>query len=57
MRDREKGLDIAVPENYYPGGDPSQRPLLSWRAHCNGLYTNWLDYYVYQTTPFDIREI
>lgn len=57
MRDRGKGLSIAVPEHYYPGDDPSQRPLLSWRSHCNGLYANWLDYYVYQTTPFDIREI
>ena len=57
MRDRDKGLEIAVPEHYYPDNDPSQRPLLSWRSHCNGLYTNWLDYYVYQTTPFDIREI
>lgn len=57
MRDRSKGLSIAVPEHYYPGDDPSQRPLLSWRSHCNGLYANWLDYYVYQTTPFDIRDI
>lgn len=57
MRDRGKGLSIAVPEHYYPGDDPSQRPLLSWRSHCNGLYANWLDYYVYQTTPFDIRDI
>lgn len=57
MRDRDKGLKIAVPKHYYPDDDPSQRPLLSWRSHCNGLYANWLDYYVYQTTPFDIREI
>ncbi len=57
IRDLHKGLPIKIPEHYYPGDDPSQKPLLSWRAHCNGLYTNWLNYYVYQTTPYDIREI
>ena len=56
-RDRDKGLSIHVPENYYPEDNPEKKPLLSWRAHCNGLYTNWLNYYVYQTTPYDIREI
>lgn len=56
-RDADKGLSIHVPENYYPNDDPAKRPILSWRAHCNGLYTNWLNYYVYQTTPYDIREI
>ena len=56
-RDRDKGLPIHVPENYYPDDNPEKKPLLSWRAHCNGLYTNWLNYYVYQTTPYDIREI
>lgn len=57
MRDLKKGLPVCVPENYYPDDDPAQRPLLSWRAHCNGLYTNWLNYYVYQTTPYNINEI
>ena len=57
IRDVEKGLPIHVPENYYPDDNPAKRPLLSWRSHCNGLYTNWLNYYVYQTTPSDIREI
>lgn len=57
IRDVEKGLPIHVPEHYYPDDDPAKRPLLSWRSHCNGLYTNWLNYYVYQTTPYDIREI
>ena len=57
MRDLNKGLPIHVPENYYPDDDPAKKPLLSWRAHCNGLYTNWINYYVYQTTPYDIREI
>ena len=56
-RDCDKGLPIHVPENYYPEDNPEKKPLLSWRAHCNGLYTNWLNYYVYQTTPYDIREI
>ena len=56
-RDRDKGLPIHVPENYYPEDNPEKKPLLSWRAHCNGLYTNWLNYYVYQTTPYDVREI
>ena len=57
IRDLEKGLPIQVPENYYPQDDPTKKPLLSWRAHCNGLYTNWINYYVYQTTPYDIRKI
>ncbi|MDO4292541.1 MAG: homoserine O-succinyltransferase [Eubacteriales bacterium] len=57
MRDLGKGLPIQIPEHYYPGDDPQKRPLLSWRSHCNGLYTNWLNYYVYQTTPYDIREV
>lgn len=57
MRDVNKGLPIHVPENYYPDDDPARRPLLSWRAHCNNLYTNWINYYVYQTTPYDIRDI
>lgn len=57
MRDREKGLEIAVPKNYYPADNPESRPCLVWRAHCNSLYANWLDYYVYQTTPYDIRKI
>lgn len=56
-RDVDKGLPIHVPVNYYPQDDPAQKPILSWRAHCNNLYTNWLNYYVYQTTPYDIREI
>ena len=57
VRDRDKGLPIQVPLNYYPGDDDTQKPRLQWRAHCNNLYTNWLNYYVYQTTPYDIREI
>lgn len=53
-RDKGKGLDIEVPKNYYPDDDPSQRPVLSWRSHCNNIYSNWLNYYVYQTTPYDL---
>lgn len=57
VRDKEKGMDIQVPVNYYPEDDPLQRPRLQWRAHCNNLYTNWLNYYVYQSTPYDIQGI
>lgn len=51
-RDLEKGLNI-LPKNYYKNDDPSIPPLLTWRGHANGLYTNWLNYYVYQSTPYD----
>lgn len=53
-RDLEKGLPIELPVNYYPGDDVTKKPLLEWRAHANTLYTNWLDYYVYQATPYDL---
>ena len=51
-RDVEKGLDPKVPCNYYPDDDPSQTPIKSWRCHANTLYFNWLNYYVYQVTPY-----
>jgi homoserine O-succinyltransferase len=51
-RDKAKGLDIQIPKNYYPNDDPEQKPKLQWRAHANTLYTNWLNYYVYQLTPY-----
>lgn len=51
-RDVAKGLDIDVPKNYYPNNDPNQKPLLRWRAHANTMYTNWLNYFVYQVTPY-----
>ena len=54
MRDKEKGLPIALPKNYYPEDDCERRPVLSWRSHANDLYTNWLNYYVYQITPYDL---
>ena len=53
-RDKSKGLPIEIPKNYYKDDNPENRPLLTWRAHANNLYTNWLNYYVYQSTPFDL---
>ena len=53
-RDVAKGIDIKVPKNYYPNDDPSQDPIVSWRAEGQLIYTNWLNYYVYQTTPYDL---
>ena len=53
-RDVGKGLQIDLPKNYYKDNDPENRPLLLWRAHANNLYTNWLNYYVYQSTPYDL---
>ena len=57
FRDVNKGLDIEVPYNYFPDDDPTKKPKITWRAHAQLLYTNWLNYYVYQTTPYDINEI
>ena len=54
-RDCGRGLDIAAPVNYYPQDDPSKAPLSSWRSCAQLLYCNWLNYYVYQTTPYDIN--
>lgn len=53
MRDKEKGLPIGAPKNYYPKDDCGNRPKLQWRSHANNLYTNWLNYYVYQQTPYE----
>lgn len=52
-RDKEKGLPIDLPKNYYPQDDDTQKPLLQWRSHGNILYSNWLNYYVYQATPYE----
>jgi len=52
-RDVGRGLEIAIPSNYYPNNDPTQMPVSKWRAHANLLFSNWLNYYVYQKTPFD----
>ena len=53
-RDVSKGLPIHVPYNYYKDDNPENEPLLTWRGHANGLYTNWLNYYVYQVTPYEL---
>lgn len=57
LRDKEKGLPIEIPKNYFPNDDPEQEPVVTWRAHANLLYSNWLNYFVYQTTPYDIDTI
>lgn len=58
MRDKMKGLNgVELPQNYYPNNDPSQPPLVRWRSHAHLLYINWLNYFVYQATPFNAREI
>jgi homoserine O-succinyltransferase/O-acetyltransferase len=56
-RDVNKGLPINIPKNYYPKDDPSRPPRVRWRGHANLLYANWLNYYVYQATPFDPTQI
>ena len=52
-RDKSKGLSIDLPVNYYPNDDENEKPLLQWRSHGNILYANWLNYYVYQETPYE----
>lgn len=52
-RDMNKGIDIDIPENYFPNDDPGQQPLNTWRSHTHLLFSNWLNYYVYQQTPFE----
>lgn len=52
FRDRNKGLDIQIPKNYFPQDDPSKEPAFTWRSHASLLYSNWLNYYVYQITPY-----
>lgn len=54
-RDLGRGLPIQIPYNYYPGDNPEERPLLQWRSHSNNLYSNWLNYYVYQMTPYELQ--
>ena len=56
MRDKNKGLEIEVPKNYYPNDDCENKPLLTWRSHANNFYTNWINYYVYQATPYVLED-
>lgn len=53
LRDKAKGLDAQLPENYFPNQDPTKDPIVNWRGHANLLYSNWLNYYVYQETPYN----
>lgn len=57
LRDKAAGLPINVPQNYFPDDNPQNEPIVTWRSHANLLYCNWLNYFVYQTTPYDINEI
>ena len=57
LRDRNAGLPIEVPKNYYPNDDDTRPPMMRWRAHANLLYSNWLNYFVYQNTPYDLNNI
>jgi len=57
LRDKNQGLPIHVPENYFPDDDDTQEPIVRWRGHANLLFSNWLNYFVYQTTPYDIMTI
>ncbi len=57
LRDKSEGKPIDIPKNYFPNDNPENPPIVTWRAHANLLYSNWLNYFVYQTTPYDINEI
>ena len=57
LRDKKLGKPIAVPANYYPEDDDSKEPIVRWRGHANLLFSNWLNYFVYQTTPYDIMNV
>ena len=57
LRDKNAGLPIDIPKNYYPNDDDTKEPMVTWRSHANLLYANWLNYMVYQTTPYDIKTI
>ena len=56
-RDLSQGKPIQIPENYFVNDDPKNPPIVSWRAHANLLFSNWLNYFVYQSTPYDIKEV
>lgn len=57
LRDKKLGKPIAMPENFYPGNDDTKEPIVRWRGHANLLFSNWLNYFVYQTTPYDIQTV
>ena len=57
LRDVDKGIEIEVPKNYFPNNDPSRTPLISWHGHASLMYSNWLNFCVYQETPFDLSEL
>ncbi|MDD6297060.1 MAG: homoserine O-succinyltransferase, partial [Firmicutes bacterium] len=57
LRDKNQGLPIHVPANYFPEDDDTREPVVRWRGHANLLFSNWLNYFVYQTTPYDIMSI
>ena len=57
LRDKNQGKPIRVPENYYPNDDDTREPIVRWRGHANLLFSNWLNYFVYQTTPYDIMNV
>lgn len=57
FRDANKGLTIDVPRHYFPGDDPAKDPIVTWRSHANLLFQNWLNYYVYQETPYDLGQL
>ena len=57
LRDKISGIDIDIPKNYFPDDDPTKNPVVRWRSHANLLYSNWLNYFVYQTTPYDLRDL
>ncbi len=57
LRDKRLGLPIKPPVNYYPGDDDTRDPLMTWRSHSSLIYSNWLNYYVYQETPYDLSHL
>jgi len=57
LRDLTAGKPIEIPKNYFPDDDPTREPIVSWRSHANLLYSNWLNYFVYQTTPYDVTQV
>ena len=57
FRDVKKGLETDIPKNYFPDNDPSATPAIYWRAHAQLMYSNWLNYYVYQSTPYDLTTL